>query len=78
MRSRVDSRNMVPHALEIHGHRGQFGGVAVPQGLGKTCGKADTRPLDNSLELAQPGSARTMPELCCGFAGRSLQPRIAR
>jgi hypothetical protein len=67
VRSRVYSRDTVAHALEIHGHRGQFGGVVVPQGFGKPCCKAGTGSFDDVLELAQPGSGRTVPELRCSL-----------
>ena len=67
MRGRIDGRDKVAHALEVLGHRGQFRGVAVAQGLGEPGSKADAWALDDRLELAQPGGARTVPELGGGL-----------
>ena len=67
MRGRIHCRYKIAHALEVHGHRGQFGGFAVAQSLGKPGSKADAWALNDRLELTQPWGARTVPELGGGL-----------
>ena len=67
VRGRVHRGDEVAHALEVLGHRSQFSGVVITQGLGEPGGKADAWPLDDRFELAQPGCARTVPELGGGL-----------
>ena len=53
--------------LEILRYRGQFSRIAVVQGGGEPGRQADTRPLDDRFEFAQPGRAGAISELCGGL-----------
>jgi hypothetical protein len=77
VRRSVDSRDNVAHALEIRGHRSQFGGVAVMQSLGKPYGKANARPLGYPPEFAQPGPGQTVPELRCGLQANHFSRELS-
>ena len=50
--------------------------VAVAQGGGEPGSKADAWPLDDRLELTQPGRARTVPELGGGLQTHHLRREL--